>query len=404
MLMRKKFDRDRAYRVVIYARMSTDRQNKRSPAQQEQNIRDLIKRLKLPWTVVAVYVDSGISARTTRMRPEFLRMVSDLTSGRIDADLILVDTYERFSRADNSVQIRNKLERRGVFVCTADTSFEDPTSDTGRIMATVESVRASSNNRIKGRDVRRGKKDAVRQKKWPGGPPPLGIGLENVMETRNGIESVAYRTPVIEPVGACIVRLIFRLADERGWGGTRIKKYLDRLPQIPDRFKPFKSTTISDQLRNCLYIGRMEWGRNCTGIENEVRVVEPVEDETEWAVDDDYCESIIDRAVWDRVAAMIASRKRPTGDDFESCRGAGVALKYPLSGLVRCNECSRSMVINGSSAYTTASGEQRRYTSYVCPRYRDGDCDNSVRIPESWLVSEVFKLVRERLLFESDQP
>ena len=72
-------------------------------------------------------------------RPGFQRMLKDLRSGRVKADLILVDTFERFGRAEEIASIRQKLEaRHKILVLTADSNFTDPTSPAGRALAAIE--------------------------------------------------------------------------------------------------------------------------------------------------------------------------------------------------------------------------------------------------------------------------
>ena len=80
-------------------------------------------------------------------------------------------------------------------------------------------------------------------------------------------------------------------------------------------------------------------------------------------------------------------------------RSFGLALTYPLSGLVRCQHCGRSMVASGSGAYETKSGDARRYVAYCCPGYHSGGCTNGRRIPELWLRETIMTLVRQRLFF-----
>ena len=60
---RLKFDRHRPLRFAIYARVSSDAKNPRSPEQQAVTIRDGIKRLGLTWVEVQCYQDVGITVR-----------------------------------------------------------------------------------------------------------------------------------------------------------------------------------------------------------------------------------------------------------------------------------------------------------------------------------------------------
>lgn len=400
------FDHNVAYRAVIYARMSSDRQNPRSPDQQIDTINHLVQNQSLPWTIVKTYRDDGVSGRYSRKRPQYRQMISDLKSGRVDAQLILVDTFERLSRASDAAIDRQKLEREGVLVLTADTRFGDPTSGAGQAMASFEALRARQDGEIKAHNVLRGKRDAVRRKQWPGGPIPTGYRLKNVMVTVKGVEEIAHRVLEPDPQGRTIIEQAFRLADQKGWGGDRIAQNMNADESIPERFKPFNPSTTSNWLSNPIYLGRYEWGKFCTGIVDDVRVLQENPEE-DWERIEDYCEPIIAPDTWNRVRAIREKRKRSA--PVEDCivqspcpRAVGVSLKYPLSGLVRCDHCGRAMVANGCAPYLTASGESRRYTAYACLGHNGGGCENAFRVPEQWLRETVFSLVRDRLLFSPD--
>lgn len=398
---------DKPYSVVIYARMSDKSQNPRSPDQQIDLIRKLINQMKLPWTVVTIYRDDGVSGRYTRKRKSFTRMLQDLKSGACRAQLLLVDTFERLTRAEDSAEFRKSLIRQGIFVLTADSSFQDPTTPSGRALTAVESIRASEDGRIKAHNVVRGKKDAVRLGHWPGGPIPFGFRLANVMVTRKGIEEVSHRIPQPVPELRWIVELIFNLAAERAWGADRISSHLSEHPSIATELKPFHPSTIRSMLRNLIYVGEMDWGRNCTGIVDDVRILQK-QDKDEWEINPDYCEPIIERGLFDQVQKILDSRRRPTpaARDEElripGLRAKGVTLTYPLSGLVICDCCGRCMVASSGAVYTTSAGEERRYVHYVCPAYHAGICNNSRGVPENWLRSVVTDLIRTRLFLSAE--
>ena len=108
MLIRK-FDPNQPYTVVIYARMSDKKQNDRSPDQQIAEIKRTIKKLKLNWKIHVIYRDDARKGAFIRKRPRFWRMLTDIYSGAVKVDLILVDTTERFARARELDAIRAKL-------------------------------------------------------------------------------------------------------------------------------------------------------------------------------------------------------------------------------------------------------------------------------------------------------
>lgn len=402
-MLQNRFDPQKPMKVAMYARMSSDLQNERSPDQQFDTIRAAIDRDRRPWTVVGRYRDDAISGRYTTKRPGFQQLFRDIRSGKLQIDALLVDTFERFSRAKDATDLRRKLAKLGVLVLTVDSNFMDPTSVTGEILSVVESVRAREHGRITAHNVRRGKRDAAKLKHWPGGPVPFGFRLKSVLVTRKGVEEVDHRILEPDPETAWIVRLMFDLADKKGWGTAKIAKHLNDHPEISNDLKPFNASTIGTQLDNAIYVGELIWERQTTDVVDDRRVVED-NPEDHWLCITEFCEPIVDRDVWERVQALRRERgirlkaARSKAGAVDKFPHSGIALKYPLTGLVRCAECGRAMTPSSGGKYTTKNGDHREYVAYVCPASQSGSCENAVRISESWLREVVFELVRKCLL------
>lgn len=407
-MLKRKLDLNQPLKVVHYLRMSSDTQNPRSPEQQRDTIESTMKRLGKPWTVVGSYTDSGISGRLVRRRPQFQQMIHDIRAGAVTVDAILVDTFERFGRAEELESLRRRLYlKHGVLVLTADRGFADPTDIAGQMMAKFESARATDDNRIKAHCVLRGKRDAAKLKHWPGGVPPFGYRLKSVMVERDGRQEVDYCTLEPDPECDWIIRMVFRTAAERAWGPTRIAKMLNADPTILEKFKPFYTSTIGFWLSQEIYTGVLVWERVATDIVQDARVVEK-NDPSDHVRVPDFCVPLVDPALWARVqqyrslraARLAAARTANSGGESDKCIAPlipGLSLNYLLSGLVRCG-CDRAMIASSSGVYLAKDGGERRYVSYVCPAYLSGACQNGTRIPEEWLRKIIVDLVARRLL------
>lgn len=406
-MLRSRFDPHKPLRVVLYLRMSSDLQNPRSPEQQRDTITKTIQQLGYPWIVIETFRDDAISGRYVRKRPGLQEMLRGITSGALQADCILVDTFERFGRAEELAGLRRRLyQQHGVLVLTADTHFEDPTSASGMVLAAFESLRSVEDNRIKSHNVLRGKRDAVRQKHWPGGAPPFGYRLANVFRQRNGRQELDHCVLEPDPETGWIVRKIFELAAERGWGCTRIARTLNADPNIPQIHKPFLDQTVNRWLKQEIYYGELVWERVATGIVDDRRITERNAKEDVVRVPD-FCEPLITREVWETVQQIRQARSDRTrrarlakardGDKQIRAPAPGIVLNYLLTGLIRCGHCNRAMTVSSSVGYTTKAGETKRYVSYGCPGHSSGACENGTRVPEPWLREAVIELIRGKL-------
>jgi len=408
----QKFDPQLPYRFVAYARMSSDAQNPRSPDQQFATIKSTLQRQGYPWVESETYRDDAISGKFVWRRPGFAEMIENIKSGHIDVDLIVVDTFERLGRSDELADIRRQLAvRYGVLVVSADTGFADPTTAMGRVMAAFESVRATEANRIKSHDVIRGKIDAIRQHHWPGGPVPFGFKLKSVFAELHGRQVVDYSLLIPDPQSDWIVKMLFSQAAETGWGGGRLTTALNKDSKIPDDFKPFVSATVGRWLRNPIYTGTYVWNQKSGDIVEDIRVLQS-NPEKEFVVEPGFCESLIDAETSNRVQRLRLARSERALRARENAEQSseklikplvpGIALTYPLSGLVTCGLCGRAMTVSSCGGYKTKSGDVRRYQAYFCPGRLSGDCSNLARISEEWLRREVIGCLNKRLLLATD--
>ncbi len=404
------FDPKKNYRAAIYARMSSDRQNPRSPDQQVDEIQRRITGLGHRWNVIKVYRDDGISGQYQRKRPGYQDMLKEVRTGSVNVDLILVDTLERLGRVEELPTIRKELyTHHGVLVLTGDTNFADPNTPSGKALGMFEAMRATEDGRIKSHNVLRGKRDAAKQKHWPGGPPPFGYMLQSMMKTVNGREEVDYCLLVPNPATRWIIELLFEIADQTSHGSTRLARALNCDTRIPDKHKPFQPETVAYWLDSAIYYGDLIWAKNATGIVDDTRVVEPNAPENVLHVAE-YCEPLVPRERWNNVQAVrhvrrersLAARRRKLSPDAKQIKAQapGLTLKYFLSGLLYC-ECGLRMIASSGGAYTAKDGTQRRYAAYVCPGYVAGHCENNTRVPEEWIRKVVINQVRERLSVDS---
>jgi DNA invertase Pin-like site-specific DNA recombinase len=402
-MLRRTFDPNRPHRYVRYGRMSTDLQNERSPEQQFDTIDRLIPRLGYPWIHCKDYRDDGISGRYISKRPGLQEMLRDIQTGAQTVDLILVDTAERLGRVDELTAIRHQLAtKHGVLVLTADSNFADPTSVSGKALSIVETLRATEDSRIKAHNVLRGKRDALRQGHWPGGAAPFGYKLQSILVQRHGRQEVDHCVLAPDPQSDWIIQRLFARAHQTGWGALKLARSLNTDPDIPQQHKPFYPDTILYWLSNPIYYGELLWAQHATDIVNDTRVIQRnAEDEMERVPN--YCAPLVTRELWEAVASLrtqrsqaLARRRLKTDQPAKQIApiAPGVALKYLLTGLVRCGQCDRSMRPCRTGSKSKAG---KTYTYYACPGALAGVCPNKLYVPEDWLRRTVVARLRDRL-------
>ena len=309
-MLQRFFDPWLTYRVVVYLRMSSDKQNPRSPDQQLAEIRRRLKALGYNWRIVKVYRDDAITGRLLRKRDAYQEMMRDIKSRAVVADLVLVDSIERFGRIEELPTIRNQLfERHGVLILTSDSNFADPNTPQGKALGAFEAMRACEDGRIKAHNVLRGKRDAALLKHWPGGPAPFGLRVRSVLKLVNGREIVDHSVLEPDPPTRGIIEVVFELADTTAFGSTRLARLLDANPDISDEYKPFQPSSIDYWLDHEIYYGELVFPKMATGIADDSRIVEPNAEEDILRVPD-FCEGLVPRDRWDRVHAGRQARRQ----------------------------------------------------------------------------------------------
>ena len=343
---------------------------------------------------VAIYIDRAITGKKT-LRPQLMKLLDDVTGGQLHVNAVVLDVADRLGRNDDVPKIRGLLLKHGVVVVDAASEFRDPTTSGGALLALIGDMHGKEENERKSHNVKRGKRDSVLRRHWPGGPPPTGLKLEACGTEVRGAKQVILKKLVPNPANRILVDESFKVADATGWGPPRVARALNRDPNIPAELKPVEPNTVARFFENKLYKGTCEWGKNSADYKDDVRVVEP-NPEDEWLVVEDYCEALIAEDVFDRVYQMHQQRSRPQAapDDQEvPCSRAGVALKYPLAGLVRCH-CGRAMV--------ATKRKQDKEAIYRCASVFSEGCSNRTSVSETWLRSEVMRLLLARLLLPNE--
>ncbi|CAN5337826.1 hypothetical protein BH11PLA2_BH11PLA2_50250 [soil metagenome] len=410
-MIQRTFNPNKPYRAALYLRMSSDKQNPKSPQQQQETIEAIVKRLKLPWETVKVYTDAAISGRLSKKRNDYQRMLRDIRTKAITVDLILVDTMERFGRSDEADAMRKQLIRdSGVLVLTADTSFADPTTPSGELYSTMQSYRTRDDNRVKAHNVLRGKRMVVQEKHWPGGVPPFGYKLQKTLKPDGEFMVLDYSVLVPDPESDWILRELYQRAFDTKQGCVRLATWFNSNPQIPDKFKPVSFTTVGRWMTNSIYKGLMIWELRATDVINDRRVCEHNPEDVHIRIED-YCKPIVEPRIWDGVKGDIDKRKKlpkaapgaagAVDQKLIAPLQSGIAITYILSGLVVCGNCGLSMSAASSSIYKLkTTGELKRYVNYRCLRTVAGGCDNHTSVPEEWLRDKVIELLRTRLFGE----
>ena len=113
------FDRNRARKVAIYGRVSTEHEAQLSALENQLQWYDDQVKYHPNWTVCERYIDEGITGTQAKKRPAFLKMIEDAKQGKFDFVVGLETSLHEYSVSNGNKLKPDKLfaKRRIFGIC-----------------------------------------------------------------------------------------------------------------------------------------------------------------------------------------------------------------------------------------------------------------------------------------------
>ena len=335
--------------------------------------------------VVREYCDAGKSGKSITGRPEFQRMLQDVSEERDGVAFILVFKLSRFGR--NAADVLNSLQfiqDYGVnLVCVEDGI--DSSKDSGKLTITVLSAVAEIERENILVQTMEGRKQKAREGKWNGGQAPFGYDLDS----RNS-------TLVVNEEEAEIVRIIYDKFVHTDMGADVICNYLNQRGYTKKKVRGhelnyFARGLIMKILDNPVYTGKIAYGKNVTekvkGTRDEYRRVKT----DDYLLADGLHEAIVDEETWE---AAREKRKR-TGVRFVKTHS--LEHEHILTGLIRCPLCGGGMSGTVQRRQNKKTGEYKDTFYYRCHHRKKVDgkiCDYKPMLNQKMFNAEVEEFIR----------
>ena len=288
------------------------------------------------------YVDDGYSG-TNFKRPAFMRMMDDVKRGEIS--VIIVKDFSRFGR--DHLETGDYLERifplLGIRFISINDHFDSMNCNgtTGGMNVALKNIMNSMYSRDLSGKVRSAMNTRAKHGQYMA--TKVAYGYKKDPEDIHHL--------VIDDVAADTVRIIFRLAAEgkkKGW----ICGYLNSLNiPTPDDYirinkgkKPkanrnalsprWTVTTISDILRNQVYLGHTCWNKSEANLSTGKKVIKKSYDD--WTVKEGTHEPIVSRELFDKANEVAFSnaypKKKSVSCPLIYCAYCGRSLPAPTDG------------------------------------------------------------------------
>ncbi len=336
--------------------------------------------------VVREYCDAGKSGKSITGRPEFQRMLQDVSEERDGVAFILVFKLSRFGR--NAADVLNSLQfiqDYGVnLICVEDGI--DSSKDSGKLTITVLSAVAEIERENILVQTMEGRKQKAREGKWNGGQAPFGYDLDSKNSTL-----------VVNEEEAEIVRIIYDKFVHTDMGADAICNYLNQRGYTKKKVRGhelnyFARGLIMKILDNPVYTGKIAYGKNVTekvkGTRDEYRCVKT----DDYLLADGLHEAIVDEETWE---AAREKRKR-TGVKWNKTHS--LEHEHILSRLLKCPVCGAGMAGTVRRRKNKKSGEYKDDFYYRCQHRRKIDeehfCDFKPSLNQNEINAEVEWFIR----------
>lgn len=378
--------------VILYVRLSEEDKDKKTPEELSESIKNqlsmLLKHAKANrWVVVAIFCDEDYSG-VDNERPEYNKCLRFCEVGK--TDIVLCKMQSRFTRDMEHVEkyIHGLFPEWGIrFV--------------GKVDNADTVVKGNKKSRqINGlinewylEDLSENIRDTIKDKHANGQftGPFAPYGYIKDPDDKNHL--------IIDPVASVVVKKIFDLFVNEGYGVRKIIKYLkeNNIP-TPYEHKMMQGlnakynkesqenvwgrTSVARILHNEVYIGNLAQSRTTTpSYKNKKLIYLPKE---QWIVCKNTHEPIIDLETWEKAQEIINKKGR-------ACKTHGEKHKY--SGFIECDCCHKNFK-------KVTADLRHKETAYfkcteTCKPY--SECDNKRIVREDALDEILCESINNRI-------
>lgn len=354
--------------VAVYCRVSTDDQADAKTIENQVVFAQEFCRLH-GLSIYGFYKDDGVSGSVpVEKRPAGSRLLADAREGFFE--VVYVYRLDRLARTTLDIlRTHQKLSEMDVALKSMTENFDTSTPSGKFFMTTLGGIAEIERETIAER-MRMGKSRALKEGRWPGGPPPYGYSL-------------AEKKLVINQKESDIVRMIFRLYIQGEMSTASIADYLNAIG-VPSPEKPVKGVIVGGGrwyrsriwsiIKNMAYCGSFMFGRRG---KNSLVLLE--------------CPPVVSVKQWK--AAQEECVKKSYSAQRNSKR------EYLLKGLIKCVICGRSFCGDGS----TREGRHSYYRCTGSTSFREGSIKCRSKFVRADLLEGIVWADLESFLVNSDQ-
>ena len=329
------------------------------------------------WVIVKEFEEKGISGY--KVSASKRDAIQDLKEAAMknEFDILLVFMFDRLGRIEYETPfILQWFVEHGIEAWSVNEGQQKFENHVDKLTNYIRFWQASGESEKTSIRVKTRMNQMTSEGIFTGGAVPYGYSL--VDQGRKNKKGKEMRDLVINETEAEIVKMVFKMTIEQGYGSHRMAEYLNRLGYLTHKNAPFQSSYILRILKNQIYRGFLERG--------------DVKSERIEAL------QIISDADFFKVQNILSQRANKSDEKRRiAMTNKGRAL---LSGNVFCAHCGcRLSTSRYVERYRRSDGTmyEKEYGRYICYHRSRGlnDCDGATTYIAEKIDEAIMKVMRE---------
>ena len=362
------------------------------------------------WELDKEYIEKGVSGYNKKL--EDRDVLQEIRNDAINKefDLLLVFMFDRLGRRDDETPlIVEWFYEHGIEIWSTEEGQQKFESRAVKLINYIRYWQSGGESEKTSIRVRTKQKQMIEQGINITSVPPYGYKMVKTgIFTKRGVERKTYE---IIPTEAEIVKAIFNLFTEEGYGGIRIAKYLNERGYKTHKGLEWSYSTVNNMLRNPIYTGYLCFHKTTVPIGGGKR--KRVTNKDEWIYSKEKIPEfvIISEEQFEKAQRI---KKARTNKNKECAEANKEYFKYQtkgdmlFTGYIICGGCGSKLATRSSKRnIKLADGSDgfTKYNYYACMNNSSGrkcDCNkkshknNTIEEPVLQEIYRYFDLLETR--------
>lgn len=315
------------------------------------------------WEFDKEYIEKGVSGYNKKLEDRDVLQEIKKDALEKEFDILLVFMFDRLGRREDETPfIVEWFVKQGIEVWSTQEGQQKFDSRADKLINYIRYWQSGGESEKTSIRVRTKQKQMIEQGINITSIPPYGYELvKNGVFTKRGVERKELK---IIPSEAEIVRNIFNLTTEEGYGGVRIAKYLNEHNIKTHKGSNWSFTGVNRLIRNPIYTGYLVYGRTSVPIGGGKR---KAQDKSKWVFSNEMNPNIaiISKEQFEKAQEIKDRRNQENKQNTEKNQKCVYQTKGLLfTGYIICGSCGRRLSARGSKRKIKLPDGSYGYTYY----------------------------------------